>query len=309
MTESIKIGTRGSPMALFQANTVQRQLAKAHPDKQFEIVIIKTEGDQIQGDLKEFGGKGLFVRAIDEQMLSGAIDLSVSSLKDVPHDGERGGKIRIGAVLERDDIRDSLLCRPGVTEEDLRTRTCRIGTSAPRRAAALRKLYPLCEIVPIRGTAETRIRKLGEGEADATLLATAGLHRVGETRHITRTLEVNEVMPAAGSAVVTIDALVSRTDLEPYLASLNHAPTLFQVHLERGLVNKLEGNSHTAISAHTKVQGSTVTAHAIVYSEDGSQTVERTVTGTTADDPNALGQDLAATLLEGGAAELIASQR
>lgn len=309
MTESIKIGTRGSPMALFQANTVQSILAKTFPEKTFEIVIIKTEGDQITGDLKAFGGKGLFVRAIDSQMLEGKIALSVSSLKDVPHDGERGTQIAIGAVLPRDDIRDSLLCRPGVTEEDLKTRTCKIGTSAPRRAAALKNLYPLCEIVPIRGTAETRIRKLQEGEADATLLATAGLHRVGQTQHITRILEVDEVMPAAGSAVVTIDALTSRKDLTPYLAALNHPPTLFQVHLERGLVNRLEGNCHTAISAHTIVQGEQVTAHAIVYSADGSETVQRSIDGTTADDANHLGEQLAQTLLDAGAKRLIDAQR
>ncbi len=292
-------------MALFQARTVQSLLQKAFPEEHFELCIIKTEGDQIQGDLKAFGGKGLFVRAIDQQMLQGAVDLSVSSLKDVPHDGERLAGIAIGAVLPRDDVRDSLLCRPGVSEEDLRTRTCKVGTSAPRRAAALKKLYPLCEIVPFRGAAGTRIRKLQAGEADATLLATSGLHRVGEAHRATRVLSVDEVMPAVGSAVVTVDALSSRDELAPLLAALNHPPTMYQVRLERALVNRLEGNCHTAISAHTEVQGPGVVAQAIVYGPQVDQLVHRRVEGSTSDEPGALGAELAEALLQAGARELI----
>ena len=250
MQQQIIIGTRGSQMALYQAQLVKKLLTKKDQNLNIQIKVIKVTGDSYQGDLKKIGGKGLFIKQLDKALLNKEVDLAVNCMKDIPCDSERGTAITIGAVLPREDAREALITRPDYDLSLLNTKECVIGTSAPRRAAILAEMYPNATIKPIRGTAETRINKVLKGEFDATILCYGGLHRIGKTDCAQKIYEPTEFNPALGSGVITIDHLAERSDLAQIIKLINCTKTFQQVQIERSIVNHINGNCFTALACN-----------------------------------------------------------
>jgi len=302
---TLRIGTRSSEMALFQARTVATRLEHCNPGLRCEVLPIETSGDRVLGKLSEYGGKGLFVRELDTALLEERTDLSVNCLKDIPNDLERSSGIRIGCVLRRDDVRDTLICRSAFSETDLEQHGGRIGTSSPRRRAILSRLYPQARIIDIRGNAGTRLRKLDAGDFDAIVLASAGLTRIGAQNRITRFYEHSEFLPAVGAGIISVDFAIGREQLAGVLESINDSETFFQMQVERALLNTLKGTCLTAVGAYTRISVGEVCVMAAVYSQDGKHEVVQTVRGNIQDEPSELGSRLGKALLVGGAASHI----
>ena len=245
MKKGIKIGTRGSLLALAQAKIVQKEFERRNIPS--ELVIIKTLGDQIQDRrLADIGGKALFTKEIERALLEETIDVAVHSMKDV--ETRRPLGLSIGAILKREDPRDAFLSRVYPSVKDLPPGV-RIGTCAPRRAAQILAQQPLADIVLFRGNIHTRLEKLARGEVDVTFLALAGLKRAGLEQEATEILAPDIMLPAAGQGAIGIEFLDSRQDLQPLLASMSHQETYRCVMLERCYLSFLEGNCHTPVGA------------------------------------------------------------
>lgn len=248
MTGILRIGTRGSPLALWQANETARLLKAAFPGLETAIVTIKTTGDRIQDrNLSEAGGKGLFTKEIEEALLDRSVDLAVHSMKDVPTWLPDG--LGIVTVLPREDPRDALIARGGAASLAALPRGAKIGTSSLRRAAQLKAKRPDLAVVEFRGNVETRLAKLEQGVADATFLAYAGLKRLGKTDAVSAVLEPSEMLPAVAQGAIGIEARLDDTRTRGFLAALDHAPTHDAVRAERGLLEKLDGSCRTPIGA------------------------------------------------------------
>jgi hydroxymethylbilane synthase len=252
LSQTLRIGTRGSPLALWQANEVKRQLAAAHsafaaPDA-IGIRVIKTTGDRIQDrTLSEAGGKGLFTKEIEEALIAGEIDLAVHSMKDVPTWLPEG--LGIVALLEREDPRDALIGPAGMTKiADLRQGAV-VGTASLRRSAQLLARRPDVKIVPLRGNVDTRLAKLARGEVEATFLAYAGLRRLGRTDVVSALLEPDEMLPAAAQGAIGIECRLDDAHTRALLAAIDHRPTAIAVEAERSLLEKLDGSCRTPIGA------------------------------------------------------------
>jgi hydroxymethylbilane synthase len=292
----LRIGTRASQLALWQANWVKSELERVYPGIEVELVKIKTMGDKILDvPLAQVGGKGLFVKEIEEAMLRGEIDLAVHSMKDVPTEFPEG--LGLVVTTKREDPRDAFIS-DGVTFSELR-QGARIGTSALRRQAQLLKARPDLEMVIIRGNVETRIRKLKEDNLDAVILAAAGLNRLGFTDVVTELLDVDFSIPAIGQGALGLECRLDDQATIEALAFMNHADTAAAVAAERALLKRCEGGCQVPIAAHGTVSGDTLTLVGFIASVDGSQTVRDCISGTTAD-AAALGIELADRLLAAG---------
>jgi hydroxymethylbilane synthase len=306
----IRIGARSSPMSLAQVERVRAELAVVHPGIRTEVVPFTTSGDRWSGALVELGGKGAFTREIDEALLSGAVDLAVHCVKDVPGDRPVPAGTVFAAYLKRDDLRDALVlpaahpdARPGsLTLRDLPPGT-RIGTSAVRRIAQLAQRYPELEPVPFRGNANSRLAKLDAGQVDAVLLAVSGLERIGLTDRITQVLDVEEMMPAVGSGTLVLQCRAEDERVVEAVGPLNDAETYRQTTAERMLLHVLQGhcNSPIAAFATTEFDGR-LSLRARVFSPDGKTTLDAHEWDRNA---HALGTSVAATLLRQGAHEVI----
>jgi len=253
----IRIGTRGSPLALVQARMVRDALAAAHPDLRgaddIQILPIKTTGDAVQDrKLMEIGGKGLFTKEIEEALLAGRIDCAVHSMKDMQTWLPDG--LTIGAMLEREDARDALFARIGTRIAELRDGAA-VGTASLRRQAQLLALRPDLRIVPLRGNVETRLRKLAAGEADATLLAVAGLKRLGLLDKASALIASEEILPAVGQGAIGIEIRAGDEGLGTRLAPLDHRATTLCVTAERACLAELDGSCHTPIAAYAELAG------------------------------------------------------
>lgn len=292
----LRIGTRASQLALWQANWVKSELERVYPGIEVELVKIKTMGDKILDvPLAQVGGKGLFVKEIEEAMLRGEIDLAVHSMKDVPTEFPEG--LGLVVTTKREDPRDAFIS-DGVTFTELR-QGARIGTSALRRQAQLLKARPDLEMVIIRGNVETRIRKLKEDNLDAVILAAAGLNRLGFTDVVTELLDVDFSIPAIGQGALGLECRLDDTATITALSFLNHAETAAAVLAERALLKRCEGGCQVPIAAHGTVSADTLTLVGFIASVDGTQTVRDSISGPAAD-AAALGIQLADRLLAAG---------
>lgn len=292
----LRIGTRASQLALWQANWVKSELERVYPGIEVELVKIKTMGDKILDvPLAQVGGKGLFVKEIEEAMLRGEIDLAVHSMKDVPTEFPEG--LGLVVTTKREDPRDAFIS-DGVTFTGLR-QGARIGTSALRRQAQLLKARPDLEMVIIRGNVETRIRKLKDDNLDAVILAAAGLNRLGFTDVVTELLDVDFSIPAIGQGALGLECRLDDQATIEALSFLNHADTAAAVAAERALLKRCEGGCQVPIAAHGTVSADTLTLVGFIASVDGTQTVRDSISGPTTD-AAALGIQLADRLLAAG---------
>lgn len=304
----IRIGTRNSPMAIAFAEITKQALLAAAPDLTIDIGTYVSDGDRIAGSLAPYGGKGTFVKDLEQRLLSGEIDLAVHSLKDVPGDVPMHEDLAIGAYLKRHDPRDCLVLRGGVGEADLSRAGARIGTSAPRRQAALRLLLPHASCELIRGNVNTRLRKLDEGQYDALVLAGSGLSRLGMESRISRYLSAEEMLPAIGQGIMCLQ--VRRADMGrmPALAKVNDAHASYCAAAEREILHILKGNCHSAIAGLCEMNGQTQVARlrAMVFDPAGGVVLaaeeEQSILQTKG---AALGARVAASLLAQGAAGLL----
>lgn len=297
-----RIGTRGSPLALAQAHMVQARLAAAHGVEKdaIEIHIIRTTGDAIQDrPLSEVGGKGLFTKEIEQALLDGEMDLAVHSSKDMVTVLPEG--LVLAACLEREDPRDVLISRTAKSIADL-PRGATLGTASLRRQAQVKLLRPDINIVPLRGNVGTRLTKISEGVADATILAFAGLKRLGLADAATAILDPQQFLPAVGQGAIGIEIRENDTVTRGYLAAINHASTLTAVIAERAFLAVLDGSCKTPIAGHATVDGDMLSFRGLIAKPDGSAFFETSRRGK-ASDAAKLGADAANELKQRAGAD------
>ncbi|MEV7729967.1 hydroxymethylbilane synthase [Streptomyces sp. NPDC087917] len=302
----IRIVSRDSPMALAQVARVRAELASIHPEIRTTVLPVKTTGDKWMGDLSQVEGKGAFTKEVDAAILAGEADLAVHCVKDVPADRPLPAGTVFAAFLERDDIRDALVHPGGLTLEALPPGT-RIGTSSVRRVAQLAAAYPHLECVPIRGNANRRLDKLAAGEADALLLAVAGLYRIGRADVITQIVPVETLMPPIGAGVLALQCRQDDTGLIDTVSALGHPDTHRETLAERMLLHVLQGHCNSPIAGYARAErGGDLSLRACVFSPDG-KTVLNAHEWAGRLDPATLGTSVAVALLRQGARELIDS--
>jgi hydroxymethylbilane synthase len=299
---TITIGTRGSQLALWQANWVKGAVSRHHPDLTVELLTIKTKGDKILDvPLAKVGGKGLFVKEIEEALLDGRIDLAVHSMKDMPADIPVG--LCIGAIPEREEPRDVLITRSGLHLDRL-DRGARIGTSSLRRSAQLLRFRPDIRIVPLRGNLDTRLMKLESEALDAIVLAAAGVRRLGLADRITQVLDESIMLPAVGQGALCIEIRENDSRVAPVVAALDDLPTRQVVQGERMFLNRLEGGCQVPIAGHGHIDENGYTLTGLVCDVDGSHQVKQSRTGPEAQSEQ-IGLQLAEALLAMGAGEIL----
>jgi hydroxymethylbilane synthase len=291
MTTLVRLGTRGSKLALTQAGLVRDALAAAvpalGPPDAIEIVPIRTTGDAIQDrPLSEAGGKGLFVKEIEEALLAGRIDAAVHSMKDMPTLQPQG--LEITAFLPREDARDVLIAGEVKRIADLR-RGALVGTSALRRRAQLLHLRPDLEIVNLRGNVDTRLAKREAGVVEATLLALAGLKRLGMA-HVGTPVPEQEILPAVGQGAVCIECRADDARTRAWLAAIDHKPTAICVAAEHAMLAVLDGSCRTPIAGHAVLAGDSLWLRALIVKPDGSELLATERRGA-AGDAEAMGRD------------------
>jgi hydroxymethylbilane synthase len=286
----LRIGTRGSPLALAQAHAVRDRLAAAHgwAADAIEIRPIRTSGDLIQDrPLAEAGGKGLFTKEIEQALLDGAIDLAVHSAKDMPTVLPDG--LVIAACLEREDVRDAFISRKAANLHGLAAGSV-VGTSSLRRQAQVRRLRPDLTVTNFRGNVETRLRKLDEGVADATLLALAGLKRLGLAHAATTILPVEEFLPAVGQGAIAIETRGLDARVRDLVAAVDHADTSTALTAERAFLAVLDGSCRTPIAGHAAVTAQSLQFRGLILRPDGSEAHE-TACGGSREDAAAIGAE------------------
>ena len=302
MQATIKIGTRGSQLALWQAHWVQSAIQRMNPATVIEIITIKTKGDKIlDTPLALVGGKGLFVKEIEEALLDRRIDLAVHSLKDMPADIPPG--LCIGPVPERESPYDILISKSGLPLRQLPA-GARIGTSSLRRAAQLLHHRPDVAILPLRGNLDTRIRKLETEDIDAIVLAAAGIKRLNLADKITEYLDSSVMLPAVGQGALCIELRKDDARTAAAVAGLNHPETRAVVMGERAFLHRLEGGCQVPIAAHGNIKNSTFSLQGLVTNLDGTVIVRDTLSGPAAESEK-IGITLAERLLSMGAEKIL----
>jgi hydroxymethylbilane synthase len=302
MSGTLRIATRRSRLALWQAEHVAARLAALHPGLVVSLVPIVTEGDRIQDrSLAAVGGKGLFIKELENAMLEDAADLAVHSMKDVP--GQMPPGFAIAAALERADARDAFVSVRHASHAALPP-GARVGTSSPRRECQLRRRRPDLAVVVMRGNVETRLRKLEAGECDALLLAAAGLERLGLADRIRTRLAPREMLPAVGQGVVGIECAADRADLIELVRPLEHAATRQALDAERAFSAGLGASCRSPIAAHATLEGRSLRLLGLVGSVDGRTVFADEVSGPASDGAR-LGSELANRLVADGAGALL----
>lgn len=275
----LRIGTRASKLAIAQSEEVKRRLLAAYPEfraEQIEILPMTTTGDRIQDKtLGEIGGKGLFTKEIEEALLSNTVDIAVHSMKDMPTQLPEG--LMIACILEREDPRDALLSAYGNTLAAL-PEGARFGTSSLRRAAQVKLARPDIEIVPLRGNVQTRMQKLAEGVCDATMLAMAGLNRLGLDGISKSPLEVQECLPAIAQGAIGIECRMRDSHIIRLLEAIHHDQTGLCIAAERSLLTTLDGSCRTPIAGLATLNGNTLTLEGLVAKPDGSASYRMVMT-------------------------------
>jgi hydroxymethylbilane synthase len=275
----LRIGTRGSPLALWQAREVQVRLAAAHgvEPEAIAITVIRTTGDIIQDrPLSDVGGKGLFTKEIEQALDDGAIDIAVHSSKDMPTVLPAG--LLLAACLHREDVRDAFISPKAASPAALPLGAV-VGTASLRRQAMIKRLRPDVAVVSFRGNVETRLKKLADGVVDATLLALAGLRRLGRADAATAVLEIDDFLPAVGQGAVGIEARANDERTLRLLAAINDPDTLIAVEAERAFLGVLDGSCRTPIAGHALIADGAVRFRALILRPDGSEAHETARSG------------------------------
>ncbi|MFW5773660.1 MAG: hydroxymethylbilane synthase [Tangfeifania sp.] len=303
---SIRIGTRGSQLALYQAKKTQKILVEKFPELTVEIDVIKTKGDKILDvALSKIGDKGLFTKEIENALLEGTVDIAVHSLKDLPTVLPVG--LKLGAVLKRGEFRDALVSKDGRKLNEL-TPDDTIATSSLRRKAALLRINKNFNIVDIRGNVNTRLRKMEEGHCDAMIMAAAGLQRLELDHYITEILEPDVLIPATSQGVIAIESRENDARTNGYLKEINHQETWNAIGAERAFLHAIEGGCQVPVGCFTKFDGTRFTITGFVASVDGTQFLIDEEKGTV-ESAHETGQKLAQKLRQKGAAEILANIR
>jgi len=299
--KSFLIGSRGSALALWQAEHV-RKLLHVRAGVRAEVLVVQTSGDKL--DHLPFGPvglKGMFIKELEEALLEGRVDLAVHSLKDVP--AELPEALTLGAICEREDVRDALISRTGAILDQL-PRDARIGTSSLRRQSQLRHYRSDLQVAELRGNVDTRIAKLDRGDYDAIVLAKAGLDRLTKADRITQVLTTKISLPAVGQGAIAIETRAADRELAGILSTLDHKPTRQAVTAERALLAALGGGCQVPIGAWGRVNGELLELDAAVLSPDGAECLRQSAVGL-AYEAEAVGRQLAESLLAAGARQLL----
>lgn len=303
------IGSRGSTLALWQAEWVKTGLEAKHPNFIFVIEVVKTSGDVLKdASLSSIGGQGVFIKELENALKAGQIDLAVHSLKDLPT--SLPVDLCLAAITEREDARDALVLQAdyGIDIVSLSTLPSEavVGTSSPRRLAQLKHLAPDRVVKDLRGNVDTRLRKLDAGWYDAVILAAAGLNRLGMSERISACLDPSEMLPAIGQGALGIETRLDDEESITIARTLNHASTSSACIAERALLRELGGGCQLPIAGHATTQEDKLTLDGLVLSRDGEKEIRGTIEGL-ASDAEQLGELLAESLLSQGAASLIQS--
>lgn len=270
-TKPFRIGTRGSPLALAQAHETRRRLMEAHglPEEMFEIVVLSTKGDRVlDRTLAEIGGKGLFTAELEEQLSDGRLDLAVHSSKDMPTLLPQG--LYISAFLPREDVRDAFVGKAAARLMDMPAGSL-VGSASLRRQALIKRLRPDLRVTVFRGQVDTRLRKLADGEADATLLAMAGLNRLGKPEVATEVLDPELFPPAPAQGAICIESRMGDRRTDDLIAAINHPATWTAVSCERGFLATLDGSCRTPIAGLARVEGEYIAFHGMILTPDGAR--------------------------------------
>lgn len=301
-SRTIRIATRKSPLALWQAEHVAERLRQLHPGLQTELVKMTTRGDKIlDAPLAKVGGKGLFVKELEQGMLEGEADIAVHSMKDVPVEFPPG--LHLAAILEREDPCDALVSKRYAGLAELPPRA-RIGTSSLRRQCQIKARFPDCEILMLRGNVNTRLAKLDAGEFDAVILAAAGLKRLGLAERITQRLDVADSLPAIGQGAIGIECRSGDARVNELLQSLHDRDTSICVRAERALNARLQGGCQVPIAGFAELRGERLYLKGLVGRPDGSLLI-RAEQSASPEDAEALGTAVAEELLAGGAEAIL----
>jgi len=300
--QKIVIGSRGSQLALWQANWVKSELERLHSNAEINIRVITTSGDKIKDvPLAKIGGKGLFVKEIEEALLAKEIDLAVHSMKDVPM--ELPTELVVSVITKRESPLDALISKNGETLANL-PQGATIGTSSLRRSSQLLKYRDDFKIHPLRGNVDTRLRKVEEGKYDAILLASAGLNRLGWANRITEEISPDILLPAMGQGALGIETRLDDTKIYDFISTLNHEQTHYAVSAERSLVGRLDGGCQVPIGAYARIEKGLITLKGLVASLDGEVIYKLENVGPV-DDAINIGQELGSKLLKMGANEIL----
>lgn len=305
MTGKITIGTRGSALALWQTNWVKTEIEKRYPDVEVEVRIISTKGDRVLDvSLPKLGeqGKGLFTKELEDELFDRRVDIAVHSLKDLPTELPAG--LHVGAICEREDVRDALVARGAVKTFNDLSGGALIGTSSLRRQAQLRAARPDLVIEPVRGNVETRLRKLDEGKYDAVVLAAAGLHRLGYANRITEHLSEDLMLPAVGQGALAIESREDDSATAEIINALDHQATRLACTAERAFLKGLGGGCLVPIAANAKIESNKMTLNGLVASPDGSESIRGEQSGSS-HDAELIGRQLAEELLARGAGRIL----
>jgi len=300
--QQIRIATRKSPLAMWQAEHVADALRSAHPGLEVEILGMSTQGDKIlDTPLAKIGGKGLFVKELEERMLSGEADIAVHSMKDVPVELPEG--LHLSVIMEREDPRDAFVSNDYASLGALPD-GARVGTSSLRRQCQLADRRPDLQISPLRGNVNTRLRKLDEGEYEAIILAAAGLLRLGFAGRIRSFIATDESLPAIGQGAIGIECRRDDARVNGLLQPLHHVHTAARVRAERAMNHRLEGGCQVPIGGHAVLEDGELHLRGLVGTIDGSEIVRAEIRGPEAD-AERLGKALAEELLQHGADEIL----
>lgn len=306
MGRTFRIASRRSKMALAQTNRIISLLKKAAPEHEYVIHEVVSDGcyERFKGDLQTIGGKGAFTKALEIELLEGKADLAMHSMKDVPGDVDLPKGLCIPSMLQREDLRDAVVCRAGASFVGLKP-GAKVGTSSVRRASQLRANFPHLEIVPIRGNADTRVAKVDSGEVDAVILAVSGLGRIGLTGRISEVFEPDVMLPAVGQGTVCVECREDDAEAMRILKLINHDETFACVSAERAMLKRLKGSCHTPIAGYCVVTANhNLRLIALVASVDGAE-ILRARHKLAYHQADELGQAVADDLLNQGAARLL----
>jgi hydroxymethylbilane synthase len=299
---AIRIGTRGSALALAQAGLVQKTLQDRYPDVPVELVIIKTTGDKLKDvPLAQVGGKGLFIKEIEEALLAGEVNMAVHSLKDMP--AEIPGGLMLGAVPAREDCRDAFLSHRHNSLAAIPAGG-RIGTGSLRRRVQLLHLRPDLEVVPIRGNVDTRLKKMETQGLDGLILAAAGLRRLGLGHLPKALLSETDMLPAVGQGALALEVRADDGDMREAIAFLDHPPTRIATTAERAFLKRLEGGCIVPVAALGQVEGDRLTFTALISDLEGKNLIKDTLQGAL-DEAESMGTRLADLLLDRGGREIL----
>ena len=301
--KTIRIGTRGSKLALTQTQLIADRIKREHPGVDIEIVQIRTKGDKLQDvALVTIGGKGVFVKEIEEALLRGDIHIAVHSMKDVPV--ELPEDLEIGAVPQREDPRDVLVSRNGRKIEELR-KGARIGTGSLRRTIQLLQILPDIEIIPIRGNLDTRIRKIETEDLDGIVVAAAGMRRMGLAGQVSQYIPVEWMVPSAGQGILGIEVRRNDSDIKNLVSFLNHSDTVIELTAERAFLERLGGGCQVPIGAYCRKQGDRLILRGLLGTVNGSFIISDELRGSCTEAAE-MGRTMAENILTRGGREILA---